>query len=261
MVERLAVAQRATLIELAQLWPNQEFTLIGALALHLALAGYERQTNDIDITLILPPQLVRDRLQSLNGWAPSPGIDHEWRSRSGSKVHVIPITEDALQSGEMTWPESGRRMSVKGMHLAFEHRETVIVEGALSVAVATVPCIVALKAVSYGDRPYARERDLGDIAEALEKYIADDDDRRWTPETEMLLHEDCSAFLLGKDVCAITDDDERGSVTSLVEMVELETDGGRAQATMLKLAPPSLRYRPADLLQRLSAFKRGLGAP
>lgn len=258
MVTTLSTAQIETVRDLARLWPNQEFTLIGALALSLVLDGYERQTNDIDITLIVPPDTVHRQLLSLPGWTPSQGVDHEWRSRTGGNVHVLPISEEDLRAGEMTWPRSGRRMSVIGMGLAFEHRQSVVVAEDVSIAVATVPCIVTLKAVSFQDRPYVRERDLGDIAEAMERYVADEDDRRWSQETEALAHEDISPYLLGKDVRTISGARELESMVALIDRVESESDGGRAQAAMLRLAPPSVRFRPVDLLRRVAAFRRGL---
>jgi len=240
------------------LWPNQEFTLIGALALTVGLDGYERQTNDIDITLIVPPETVRERLLTLPGWTPSGHADHEWTSSAGAKVHILPITENDLLAGELTWPWSGRKMSVVGMHLAFKHRVPVLIEKEVSIQVATVPCIVALKSVSYGDRPYGRERDLGDFAEAMVKYVSDLEDRRWSSETEFLDADEVSSFLLGKDVGTICGPRELQCIYTLLDKVETESDGGRAQATMLRLSPPSLRYRPENLLRQVASFRSGL---
>jgi predicted nucleotidyltransferase len=260
VVTGFSAAQADALRGLARIWPNREFTLIGALALRASLAGYQRQTNDVDVTLILPPDVARQRLASSPGWTPVVQTDHEWRSPAGTRVHVLPIPADALRAGELIWPQSGRRMNLAGMRHAFSQRVVCDIGSGTTITVATVPCVTLLKAVAFLDRPRERERDLGDLAEVLEGYIGDESDRRWTRETEGVAHEDVSAFLLGLDTGGFADAAERDLLFQLLGVIREERDGGYAQAAMLRLAPPALRGRPEVLLRRLGAFERGLQA-
>lgn len=258
MVAPLTADQVGALADLSHLWPATNFALIGALALRLQLPGFVRQTNDVDVTVALPPDAVRSMLLTIPGWRPNPRLDYEWRTPAETRVHVIPLSQEALSRGELVWPATGRRMSTLGMRLTLSEVSAMELAPGVRVNVAGVPAVTVLKAIAYQDRPLERERDLADVAEIIERYIGDDDDRRWSPDAGGRSHDEVSAFLLGRDIRGIVNDQERSMVLALLDRIEGETDGGRAQAGMLRLAPPSFRDRPDDLLLRVAALRAGV---
>lgn len=151
-------------------------------------------------------------------------------------------------------------MNVVGMRLAISSKIHVE-DGGLRVPVAPVPLVVVLKMAAYLDRPLERERDLEDLAWLLEKYLADDEDRRFSdPVLDAgIVDEVVGAFLLGFDVGAAVagEKSERELVGVFIAKV---LDQGDRHSTLDKIArfAPSNAERTAEkAAERVRAFQNG----
>lgn len=251
---RMSPGHVQTFRELAQLGSPFEFSLIGALALACALPRFRRQTNDIDLTIALPLEQANAALAQLPGWTQTGRAEFEWRSAGGNLVHAIPVDSSSLERGFLTWPNSGRRMSLVGMRHAFENSNELKVAPDVTVRAASVPAVIVMKTVAYQDRPRERERDVDDFATVMDVYIDDLDSRRWD-EAEGVTHEDAGAYLLGQDVGRIANSAELEHVERFARIL---LDDGVGQATLIRVSPPLLRANPQDVLSRLRTFRQGL---
>jgi predicted nucleotidyltransferase len=252
--------QSQALRELAELWRDTRFCLIGASALACQI-NLPRHTGDLDISVSVSLDELAGGLPRLEGWKRNPKKEHEWLSPSGVKVDVLPAGPSLLAAGEILWPVTGARMNLTGMRLALETGNTLEVDAGLSIRVAPVPVIAVLKMISYLDRPAERERDLHDLAYILENHVPPDDDRRFAPEVldAEVSYEHASAYLLGRDLRGLVNDRERKAVDDFVARVRDERHPSATQARMARLGPSSWNQDPDELLVRIDAFVEGLG--
>lgn len=244
--------------QLAELWRDTRFCLIGA----SALAGQidlPRQTDDLDISVSVSLAELSAGLQRLEGWRRNPTKEHEWLSPEGIKVDVLPAGPALLAAGELTWPGTGARMNLAGLRLALENGVAFEVERGLSIRVAPVAVIAVLKMISYLDRPAHRERDLHDLAYILENHVSPDDERRFAPEVldAGLEFEHASAYLLGYDLRRIVNEVERKAVDDFVARVRDERHPSATQGRMVRQGPASWDQNPDELLARVDAFVLG----
>lgn len=150
-------------------------------------------------------------------------------------------------------------MNLAGMRLAVATRIPVRT-GNIEVPVATIPAIALLKMAAFLDRPDARERDLEDLAFLLERYVPDEDDRRFSDAVldAGILDESASAFLLGIDVGALVRRmDERELVTRFLETALGDEERHTILGKMARLGPASLRLGRERPRERIAAFQRG----
>jgi len=246
-------AQRTALAELAELWRDRAFVLIGAGALEVHLP-LNRETRDLDITLAADLDEFPAGLDTLPGWTRHPRLEQEWHGPEGVRVDVLPAGPGLRAQGYVDWP-SGARMRIIGFGHVFQRSTPVEIDDGICVQVAQPHVIAFLKMLSYLDRPIERGRDLADLAVLFEHYIDDDHERRWSDEviaagTDF---ENVSSFLLGVDLGRRLAPDERSQVDRLLEMVEQ----GRGRRELLERAPALWRRDPATLQRRLAAFRRG----
>jgi predicted nucleotidyltransferase len=198
-VNPLTKDQADALRQLADLWKDTRFCLIGASALACQME-LPRKTGDLDISVSVSLDELEAALPRLHAWRRNPGKEHEWLSPKGIKVDVLPAGPALIAAGEIVWPGTGARMNLTGMRLALERGVTFEVEAGLWIPVAPVPVIAVLKMVSYLDRPAERERDLHDIAHILENYVSPDDERRFAPEVPCRSRYERQRVLLGLDL-------------------------------------------------------------
>jgi len=246
--------QKETLRQLSELWLDTPFVLIGANALALQVDLQWRQTNDLDFVLSVALEDYPLGLAALPGWQRRREGEHAWLSPTGVKVDVVPAGPGLLEAGSLTWPESGHRMNLVGLRLAFDYHVSVAIDARCSVQVATTPAIVVLKMVAYLDRP-DREDDLTDIAQVVEHHLGPIDDRRWTLPVDF---ENASAFALGMDVGVLVNERERQVVTEFLKRAKDENDRYRTHALLIRNGPWLWREHPEALVDRLEAFERGL---
>jgi predicted nucleotidyltransferase len=213
-----------------------------------------RQTNDLDFVISVALEDYPAGLATLPGWQRRREGEHAWLSPTGVKIDVVPAGPDLLDTGSLIWPESGYRMNLIGLRLAFEHHVLIRIDDVHSVKVATTPAIVVQKMVAFLDRP-DREDDLTDIARVLEGYLGPIDDRRWELPIDF---ENASAFALGTDVGLMINPQEREVVTRFVAKARDEEDHHRTHALLIRNGPWLWREHPEVLFDRLAAFEKGL---
>ena len=250
--------QSQALRQLAGLWRDTRFCLIGASALACQI-NLPRHTGDLDISVSISLDELAVGLQRLDGWKRNPKKEYEWLSPAGVKVDVLPAGPSLLAAGEIIWPGTGARMNLTGMRLALATGKPFEVESGLSIRVAPVPVIAVLKMISYLDRPAERERDLHDLAYILENCVRPDDDRRFAPEVleAGVPYEHASAYLLGHDLKELVNDRERKAVDDFVGRVRDERHPSATQGRMARLGPSSWNQDPDELMARIETFIAG----
>ena len=255
--------QVAALRNLRELWPDTPFVLVGASALGCFLDFRWRATNDIDISVSIEVYELPAGLDRLPGWAADPRAEHRWLAPEDVKVDILPAGPKLRRAGTLRWPRTGNEMSLLGQRLAFEQARDVQVASDLCIRVAPVPVVSVLKMVAYQDQPQARTRDLEDLAHIFDGYVPAEDQRRYSDEVPEagIEFEVISAYLLGRDIGALVNSEERAAVASFTAKVRDENDPHAAQARMANVAPVSWRRDPEALLARLDAFERGLSSP
>lgn len=246
--------QVETLRQLAQIWRDTPFVLIGANALALQIDLEWRQTNDLDLLISVALEDYPAGLGALPGWQRRREGEHAWLSPTGVRVDVVPAGPGLLNAGSLTWPESGHRMSLVAVRLAFDHNVRIAIDERHSVRVAATPAIVVMKMVAFLDRP-DREDDLTDIAQVVERYLGPVDDRRWTLPVDF---DDASAFALGTDVGLMIDERERPLVMEFLARAKDESDRHLTHALLIRNGPWYWREHPEALLDRLAAFEKGI---
>jgi predicted nucleotidyltransferase len=180
--------------------------------------------------------------------------EHAWLSPTGVKVDVVPAGLGLLDAGSLVWPESGYRMNLIGLRLAFEHHVHIPIDAGHSLKVASTPAIVVLKMVAFLDRP-DREDDLTDIAQVLESYLDPLDERRWELPSDF---DNSSAFALGMDVGSLINPHEREVVMRFVAKARDEDDRQRTHVLLIRNGPWRWREHPEVLFERLAAFEKGM---
>jgi len=244
---------------LARTWPSAKMVILGAAALRCFMPMIWRTTEDLDLTVAASIEGATASLSLLPGWSSDPRHEQRWRTPAGIAVDIVPASDDALARGYVEWPRTGFRMSLIGMRLAFEHAVALRIAADLEVRVAPVHVISVLKMIAYLDRPEARAKDLGDLAHIMYGYVGDDSDRRFSAEVpdELTEYEDVAPFLLGRDVGAVVDPEERRRISAFVTTIDDEARGPALLARMSILGPPAWRD-PDAVLERIRAFRRGM---
>jgi len=258
-VSAFTANQCQALRQLAELWKDTRFCLIGASALACQIE-LPRKTGDLDLSVNVSLDALAAALPRLEGWKRNPGKEHEWLSPTGIKVDVLPAGPSLLEAGEIIWP-GGTRMSLVGMRLALERSVGFEAEPGLSVPLTPVEVIAVLKMVSYLDRPAERERDLHDLGHILESHVPPDDARRFAAKVQdaQIAYENASAYLLGRDIARLTNQQERKVVDDFVALVRDARHPSATQGRMTRLGPRSWNQDADELLARIDAFVTGLG--
>jgi predicted nucleotidyltransferase len=253
--------QERVLTELLEVWPAPQAVLVGASALSCYIDMRWRKTEDLDLTVSSTVDEYPTVLASLRGWRHDPRQEQRWYAPGDVRVDIVPAGRTPARTREITWPQSGMRMSLVGLKLAFENNESVPLRSGGEFPVATVPVVALLKMGAYCDRSAERGRDLADLAYILAEYAENDLDRRFSPDVLALRFdsEDVGAYLLGRDITGMVDKEERSLVDSFLEIATRED---HPTATLVRLAqagPRGLRDDLDAVLRRLRAFAQGFG--
>lgn len=244
---------------LARTWPKAKMVVLGAAALRCFMPMSWRTTEDLDLTVAASIDDATAALSLFPGWSSDPRQEQRWRTPSGIAVDIVPASDEDLARGHIEWPRSGFRMSLLGMRLAFEHAVALRIAVDLEVHVAPIRVISVLKMIAYIDRPEARAKDLGDLAHIMYGYLGDDSDRRFSVEVpdDLTEYDDVAPYLLGRDVGAVVDPEERRRISDFVTTIDDEARGPGLLARMSILGPPAWRD-PDEVLERMRAFQRGM---
>ncbi len=203
--------------------------IIGATAYRVWIDD-DRRTQDVDVAVAVDvDQLtpLTDRLKAAE-WTQDPRREERWLTRSGARIDLLPIGEQARRAGHVTWPKAEMRMSVAG----FEHvfAEAVEKELAPETVMKVVPLhvLALLKIVVYMDDPHGRTKDLEDLGRLMEQYELEGD-RRFGDEVfeAGADFESAGAFLLGLDVGRLCTASEAKIVGALITV--LQDDNNAAQ--------------------------------
>lgn len=243
--------QRAALADVRTAWPDAKVALVGALALacHIRL---QRLTDDLDLVVAITADALPGPLAARSSWTPHPKMEHRFFYRRDTTVDILPAAPELIAQGYIAWP-SGHRMSLVGFDLVFAHGAELDLGDATPLWVPSAATIALLKMCAWLDKPHERQKDLSDLAQLLDAYVGEDDDRRWSDDViaHDLDFDDVSPFLLGRDLRAIRRDHHQPAIASFLE----------------KVSPDALTHRPRQRFDDtpddriLRAFTRGLEAP
>ncbi len=259
-MSEFTAAEIHALRDLAESRPGMRILVIGARALAHWIPMPWRKTFDIDVSIPISADEWNELHPTLPGWTAVAAREAAWRVGDGVEIDVLPVSTRDLAAGRMIWPRTGFEMNVQNLRHAFEHAIDVELESGLTIGIAPIAVLVALKATAYMDRPLEREKDLADIAHILEWYPPEDDPRRYEFEVIDLgfTMETVGCFILGKEIAAIIDPPDRVPVVQVIERVQEESDGGRARSLMLRKGPQIWKGDPRALLDRLAALAEGI---
>jgi len=259
-VSFLTEYQAGALRTLRETWGEDDIVIIGAAALRYHLGKAWRETDDLDLSIATSVAGYAAVLAGLQGWARDSRMEQRWNAPDGVRVDIVPASAELIAAGELVWPDSGFRMSLRGFGLAFEHGESVEVATATSVLVATLPTIVVLKMASYLDRPAERERDLQDLVVIFEHGVAGDDGDRYADEVfaAELTYEEAGPFVLGQRVAAIATGDERRLVSEFMTIAERSDEPPFTLERLAALGPATWNQEVSEARIRLQAFALGV---
>ena len=248
-------AQVAAMRDLRRLWPDVPLVLVGAGGLAVHKQMHWRGTNDLDLSISLPVAEFPGGLERLPGWRRHPRQEHEFTSPLGVRIDFIPAGPQEIARRKLVWP-NGFRMNLTGFRHVFTTALPLEVEAGLEIQVAPLPVIALLKMVAWLDRPAERERDLEDLAHLLDEFVEPHDEAFYGPEIteQQIQYELVSAYLLGRELGHLVDDEERALVERFAE--KLLTDEA-TRALMSRLGPRSWKGNAEELVPRLQAFLRG----
>jgi predicted nucleotidyltransferase len=176
--------------------------IIGATAYRVWIDD-DRRTQDVDVALAVDIDQLGSLTASLRvaGWTQDSKREERWVTKTGARIDLLPIGEQARRTGYVTWPKAEMRMSVVG----FEHVFAEAVEKELApetvLKVAPLHVLALLKIVAYMDDPHGRSKDLEDLGRLMEQYELEGE-RRFGEEVfeAGADFESAGAFLLGLDV-------------------------------------------------------------
>ena len=156
-----------------------DFMLIGAAARDLLLQHHHgveplRKTTDVDFAFALsdwPAYIaLTRRLIDTGGFKPDERTQHRLRNRIGTLVDLLPFGGVESREAQIVWPPPGDTlMSVIGYAEANAATESVILPGAVPLAVITIPMFALLKLFAWDDRHWAQPRkDASDLLFVLD---------------------------------------------------------------------------------------------
>jgi predicted nucleotidyltransferase len=232
-------------------FPDAQIAIIGAAALAIHIPMKWRITADLDVVLAVSFDDLESIPLMLPGWTQHPKQEQRWRAPSGAVLDIVAVPPGALARRLVVWPRSGHQMSLAGVQQALDATPTTLAPG-LSMVVAPVPVIVMLKMAAYADRPGEREKDLKDIAHVLDEYPLPSDDRLFADDILDLGLDERRArpFILGREIAALADDDDRAMVLRFFELMAEDQPGW---ARMLGSSP--WRFDEDQLALRVAALR------
>lgn len=201
--------------------------IIGATAYRVFVDDPYRTTEDVDVAVAVDldrwPEFV-SRLIS-QGWKQGQSLEHRWHGPRGALIDIIPAGSKLREQGRLVWPKSEMTMSLTGFgHVFADSIERDLAPG-LRIKVVPLPVLALLKILAFMDSPHARQKDMEDFFELLQRYELDGD-RRFSDAIfdAGVSFEDSGAFLLGVDIARLCTREE----THLVETFLLQScDEGR----------------------------------
>lgn len=245
------------LSDVARAFSGRQVVVIGAAALRWHFPTF-RGTLDLDLCIAID-LAEHGRGEGLpSRWRRNPDLPHRWELPDGQLLDIVPAAAELLQAGSVTWP-GGSRMDLTGIDLAMLDPLRFSDDLPANVGVASRRTLFVTKIAAWLDRPYERQKDLGDIAWLLDRYVEDDDPRRFDePALEGREWDERASYLLGLDLKAVCGERHLGRIRGFVGLVG--DPARREYSWMLQASPAGWRAEPTALPRRLMALLSGIGA-
>jgi|SRR5580704_4174975 predicted nucleotidyltransferase len=228
--------------------------IIGATAYRVWIDD-DRRTQDVDVALAVDiDQLgsLTDRLQAA-GWVQDTRREERWLTKTGARIDLLPIGDQARSQGYLTWPKAEMRMSVVGfVHVFAEAVEKELATG-MTMRVVPLHVLALLKIVAYMDDQHGRSKDLEDLGRLMEQYELEGD-RRFSDEVfeASCDFESAGAFLLGLDVGRLSKGSEAEILNNLIALLQEDN-----QMVQRLLWPRHIVELAAERQKRTEAFAAG----
>lgn len=207
-----AVAEVCTSMQL-------EFFVGGAMARdilirHVYGQDLGRATRDVDIGLYIKEWSVfgqlKTQLISTGKFVEAPGASQRLIFKPNTPLDLIPFGGVADASGQFSWPpEHEIVLNVVGFEEAFTEALPVDIGNGLVIRTCSMPSLVALKLIAWGDRHHQTNKDAVDFFRIVELYGEPlNTDRLYEHELPLLTACDfdlqkAGAILLGKDTVKV----------------------------------------------------------
>lgn len=195
------------------------YSVIGAIATLLHGVNLTRITRDIDFSILLDGNWEDfEKLKQVfeNEGFQSTRIAHRMKTADGFVIDLLPVGGGIVENDSIRWPD-GVVMSANGLREAVENANVVDI-GECRVPVAPLPVIVLLKLFAYDD-----QGDLKHIKDILRCFEFYDRERRFellAEEIDGLTYENAGAFLVGKDLGLLIDENQKTLVRSFIAKLE-----------------------------------------
>lgn len=206
---------------------NTQLIIIGAMAYRFHFPEIERYTTDIDLTVALDLDDFAELEVEIGklGWERDKKKEHRWQSPRSTLIDLVPAGVKLREAKQLVWPKSQFSISLVGFEHVFSEAQTVKIKS-LSVDVVSLRVLAFLKIVAFLDRPYERERDLGDLRGILSQY-EEGSERSFSDEVQAANLVDFSlvpAFLLGVDLAALCTAEETAIAERFLARISDEAD-------------------------------------
>ncbi len=254
--------------------PETQWLLVGATARDL-LTYYghgiqvPRATEDVDLGVAVTDwthfQDIRHRLLESDLFVEVPNVSHQVRYQSQVRVDLIPFGGVERSDGTIAWPPAGiPQMTVTGSAEALREAQNIILPGARTVAVVSLPMLVFLKMIAWSDRHERRPGvDVADAVFILANYLdCGNRNRLFEDEADLVDDPDfdyelAGANLAGRDLRRILTKTKPGSspmIETLKEIIQSQL-ATTSPGLMLQQLPAQQLDQSARLLE---SFLNGL---
>ena len=241
--------------------PGRRIVVVGAAALRWHFPSF-RATLDLDVCIAID-RLELDRADRLpSEWSRHSTLPHRWTTPTNEIVDVLPAAPDLLDTGKVSWPD-GTTLDLTGIDLAMRDNTTYSDQLPPDVRVATRRALFLTKVAAFLDRPHERQKDLGDLALLIDRYVEDDDPRCFdAPELRRAADHGHDiewdlrpAFLLGADLRAVCTRRHTARLRTFSDQVR--DPQHREHHWLRQSAPASWQSDPAALSDRMNALTSG----
>lgn len=219
------------------------FYVVGAMARDLVLGHIHgrkpaRKTNDLDIAIMVPDWAAFEKVGGDLGADPdftkSPKQKQRWHFKGQVILDIIPFGEIAAADKNIYWPpDETPAMSVSGFSAMASSALEVILDGEVSLGVASLPGLFVLKLLAWNDRNY--DRDAADMMNILSEYIEINYERAAQEHSDIFEREEytvlgAGALLMGRNIRSLLAVD-----IAVLEEVRniLESELGKREHSML----------------------------
>lgn len=236
-----------------------DLVIIGATAYRVFLDDPYRTTEDVDIAIALDldgwPEFTSDLVK--RGWKQRQNLEHRWRGPHGSLVDIIPAGSKLRGQGRLVWPRSEMTMSLVGFNHVFADSIEHEFAPDLRIKVVPLPVLALLKILAYMDNPHARQKDIEDFVEILQRYEQDGERRFCDAVFDAgVSFDDAGAFLLGTDFARLCTSDESLLVENFIAVAD--DDEHPTFAALRRWRPRTDSSNEVDINRLFRAFTLGL---